>query len=99
MDASTENKLSKWGFRLYITICVIGLGYFFWGMATHTGLAHWLNKVQMDMSSDRSYSPVLTMVLLVLPVQAVAFPAGFLFDYLTSQGLFAPRAQPSPESD
>jgi hypothetical protein len=93
MDAKTESKLSKWGFRVYFTIVVVGMAYFAWGMMTHTGLATWLTKLQMEMSADRRYSPVLTMVLLVLPVQAVAFPAGFLFDYVTKQGIFAPAAQ------
>jgi hypothetical protein len=91
LDANTERKLSKWGFRIYMTIVVNGLGCFFWGMVTNTGLAAWLNQLQMDMFGDGSYYPVLTMVLLALPVQAVAYPAGLLFDYLTDQGLFAPK--------
>jgi hypothetical protein len=99
MDANTERKLSKWGFRVYFTMVVLGMAYFVWGLMTNTGLATWLNKLQMDMSPDRSYSPVLTMVLLVLPVQVVAFPAGFLFDYLTDQGIFTPVAQHPPERE
>jgi hypothetical protein len=100
MDANMERKLSKWGFRVYFGIVVVVMTYFAWGMTTNTGVAVWLNKVQMDMSTDRSYSPVLTMVLLVLPVQAIAFPAGFLFDYLTDHGIFAPAPQnPSAGSE
>ena len=97
MDANTERKLSKWGFRVYMAVAGLILLYFFWGMATNTGLAAWLNHVQAQMSGDRRYSPVLTMVLLLIPAQLVAFPAGFLYDYLTDQGIFAPAPQNPPE--
>ena len=92
-----ERKLSKWGFRVYFTIVAALMLYFFVGMITNTGIAAWLNQVQGQMTGDGGYYPVLTMVLLLLPVQAVAFPAGFLFDYLTDQGLYAPTTQIPPE--
>src|SRR5258708_1564182 len=92
MDANTEKKLSKWGFRVYMSVVVVMMLYFLGEMVTNTGVASWLIKVQLDLFND-GYYPVLTMLLLLLPVQAVAFPAGFLFDYLTDQGIFAPAPQ------
>ena len=95
MDAKLERKLSKWGFRVYFGIVAVVMTFFAWEMVTNTGVAGWLNKVQGDLFMDGGYSPVLTMVLLVLPVQVIAFPAGFLFDYATDQGVFASVLQNS----
>jgi hypothetical protein len=96
MASPTEKKLSKGGFRVYFAVVVVALLYFCWGMGMNTGLASWLIKVQMQMGGDNKYSPVLTMLVLSLPAQAIAFPAGFLYDYMTKQGIFARAATEAP---
>ena len=91
-----ERMLSTWGFRIYFAIALALMGYIGWGTFTNTGVPGWLNGVQAEIFGG-SYYPKLTFVLLMFPALAIAFPVGFLFDYVTRQGKFEDDIQPPPQ--
>lgn len=92
-----ERMLSKWGYRVYFGVVIALMAYVFWGTFTNAGLAGWLNEMQANVLAGRFF-PSLTVVLLLIPVLAIAFPVGFLCDYLTGQGIYAPETPDAPDS-
>jgi hypothetical protein len=85
-----EQMLSKWGLRIYLAAALPLLGWALWGTFANEGIPGWLNDVQADLLGGRYY-PALTVALLVIPILAVTWPIGLLFDYATGQGKFAPE--------
>jgi hypothetical protein len=84
-----EQMLSKWGLRIYLAACLPLMGWAMWGAFTNQSIPGWLNGVQAAIFAG-SYSPAVTVVLLMFPILAVTWPIGLLFDYVTGQGVFAP---------
>ncbi len=86
-----EQQLSKGGKAIaWVLMAVLGV-YIFWATIQESGPAAWLIAAQVSLIGW--YSGKLTIVLLFLPAAFAAYGAGFLYDYLTGQGKFAPRRQ------
>jgi hypothetical protein len=90
-----ERMLSKNGFRLYFAIAIPLLAYFIWGLVTDTGIPGWINHAQLQVFGDRYYEK-LTFIIILAGVLIVAFPVGFLYDYLTCQGIYSKDSSKSP---
>ena len=92
-----ERMLSKNGFRVYFGIVIPLLAYFIWGIVTDTGIPGWINHAQVQIWGDRYYEK-FTLLVVLIGVLVVAFPAGFLSDYFTGQGVFAHKSEETEQS-
>lgn len=86
-----EQKLSKWGRRIFGAVVSVFLAYVLWATFTESGPAAWLIEAQAAVIG--AYSLKLTAVLLFVPAVFAAFGVGCLYDYLTGQGMFQPRRE------
>jgi hypothetical protein len=84
-----ERMLSKNGFRVYFAIVMPLMAYLIWGLVTDTGIPGWINHAQVQVFGNRYYEK-LTFLIILTGVLIVAFPVGFLYDYLTGQGIYSP---------
>jgi hypothetical protein len=84
-----DQSLSKWGRRAAIVVMAAGGIYAFIAAISETGPARPIIALQAQMLGR--YSLKLTAVVLLLPAVLVGYAAGFLFDFITRQGVFAPR--------
>jgi hypothetical protein len=85
-----EQMLSKGGLCIYLLVCLPLMGLVMWQTFENEGVPGWLNEVQGKVLGG-SYYPALTVVVLMVPVLLISWPVGLAFDYLTGQGIFAPK--------
>src|SRR5579871_3824738 len=86
-----ENHLSRGGRWVVGVVMTAAAAYVLWATITETGPARWLIAWQADLLGR--YSLQLTGALLLVPAVLVGYASGFLWDWATGQGTFAPGAR------
>lgn len=93
-----ERMFSPRGFKIYFFSNLGLVCYVLWLRFTNSGIIAWMDQFQARYLFSGTHSHELSVVILFFPILFVSFAIGFLYDFLTGQGIFSGRNYDNDET-